>query len=156
ALPWPKPTRPFWSPTTTSAAKPKRLPPFTTLATRLMWTSLSLNSLSRSSRSRPLSLCGRATCLVPLLELQSASARAVGDRLAAAVILVAAPVEPPLADPGPRRPLRQQLAHLRGCGGVRAGFELALHLLLETGRSRHGAALGVIDELGIDVLRRTV
>jgi hypothetical protein len=27
-------------------------PPFTTLATRLMWTSLSTNSLSRSSRSR--------------------------------------------------------------------------------------------------------
>ncbi len=51
ALPWPKPTRPFWSPITTSAAKPKRLPPLTTFATRLMWTSLSTNSLSRSSRS---------------------------------------------------------------------------------------------------------
>jgi hypothetical protein len=35
---------------TTSAAKPKRLPPLTTFATRLMWTSLSTNSLSRSSR----------------------------------------------------------------------------------------------------------
>src|ERR1700749_2477891 len=52
ALPWPNPTRPFWSPITTSAAKPKRLPPLTTFATRLMWTSLSMNSLSRSSRSR--------------------------------------------------------------------------------------------------------
>src|SRR5581483_11177760 len=52
ALPWPKPARPFWSPITTSAAKPKRLPPLTTFATRLMWTSLSTNSLSRSSRSR--------------------------------------------------------------------------------------------------------
>src|SRR5579871_34683 len=51
ALPWPNPTRPFWSPITTSAAKPKRLPPLTTFATRLMWTSLSTNSLSRSSRS---------------------------------------------------------------------------------------------------------
>jgi hypothetical protein len=30
---------------------PKRLPPLTTFATRLMWTSLSTNSLSRSSRS---------------------------------------------------------------------------------------------------------
>ena len=29
ALPLPKPARPFWSPTTTSAAKPKFLPPFT-------------------------------------------------------------------------------------------------------------------------------
>src|SRR5215213_585630 len=46
ALPWPKPTRPFWSPTTTRAAKPKRRPPFTTLATRLMWTRRSTNSPS--------------------------------------------------------------------------------------------------------------
>src|SRR6516164_9619880 len=51
ALPCPNPTRPFWSPITTSAAKPKRLPPLTTFATRLMCTSLSTNSLSRSSRS---------------------------------------------------------------------------------------------------------
>ena len=43
----------LWSPTTTSAAKPKRRPPFTTLATRLMWTRRSTNSLSRSSRSPP-------------------------------------------------------------------------------------------------------
>ena len=49
ALPWPKPTRPFWSPTITSAAKPKRRPPLTTLATRLMWTSLSMNSLGSRS-----------------------------------------------------------------------------------------------------------
>src|ERR1700760_2504458 len=52
ALPWPKPARPFWSPITTSAAKPKRLPPLTTFATRLMWTSLSTTSLSRFSRPR--------------------------------------------------------------------------------------------------------
>src|ERR1700751_2237719 len=51
ALPGPKPPRPFWSPITTRAAKPKRLPPLTTFATRLMWTSLSTNSLSRSSPS---------------------------------------------------------------------------------------------------------
>ncbi len=44
ALPAPKPTRPFWSPTTTRAAKAKRRPPFTTLATRLMVTSLSMMS----------------------------------------------------------------------------------------------------------------
>src|SRR5580693_1917277 len=34
----------------TSAAKPKRRPPFTTLATRLMLTSFSVNSLSSRSR----------------------------------------------------------------------------------------------------------
>src|SRR5436309_5323160 len=63
ALPCPKPTRPFSSPTTTSAANPKRRPPFTTLATRLMWTSLSVNSLS--SRSRPRG--SRAMILIQLV-----------------------------------------------------------------------------------------
>jgi len=54
ALPAPWPTRPRWSPTTTIAAKAKRRPPFTTFATRLMVTSLSVSSLSSSrSRSRP-------------------------------------------------------------------------------------------------------
>ena len=38
ALPLPYPTLPFWSPTTTRAAKPKRLPPFTVFDTRLIAT----------------------------------------------------------------------------------------------------------------------
>src|SRR5712691_4292013 len=63
ALPCPKPTRPFSSPTTTSAANPKRRPPFTTLATRLMWTSLSVNSLSSRSRWRG----SRAMILIQLV-----------------------------------------------------------------------------------------
>ena len=46
----PKPTRPFWSPTTTSAAKPKRLPPFTVLETRLIATRRSANSGVSSGR----------------------------------------------------------------------------------------------------------
>src|SRR4029079_17660543 len=53
ALPWPKPARPLPSPTTTSAAKPKRLPPFTVLETRLMWTSFSISSSPPSSSPRP-------------------------------------------------------------------------------------------------------
>src|SRR5439155_1590839 len=40
----PAPTWPWPSPTTTSAEKEKRRPPFTTLATRLMWTTRSFNS----------------------------------------------------------------------------------------------------------------
>src|SRR4051812_41318982 len=49
AFPWPKPARPLPSPTTTSAAKPKRLPPFTVLETRLMCTSFSISSSPPSS-----------------------------------------------------------------------------------------------------------
>src|SRR3546814_8655186 len=52
ALPWPKSARPLPSPTTTNAAKPKRLPPLTVLLTRLIWTSFSImSSPCSSSRS---------------------------------------------------------------------------------------------------------
>src|SRR5205807_2551231 len=44
ALPRPAPTRPFWSPTTTSALNEKRRPPLTTFATRFRWTTFSVNS----------------------------------------------------------------------------------------------------------------
>lgn len=44
AFPRPKPTWPLRSPTTTSALKRKRRPPFTTFATRLMCTTFSSNS----------------------------------------------------------------------------------------------------------------
>src|SRR3569623_940432 len=53
ALPCPKPTRPLPSPTTTSAANPKRLPPFTVFETRLMWTSFSISSSPPSSLPGP-------------------------------------------------------------------------------------------------------
>ena len=59
ALPRPKPTRPLLSPTTTSALKLKRRPPFTTLATRLMWTTFSLSSVPAvvDDPSRALPIC---------------------------------------------------------------------------------------------------
>src|SRR5678815_2256642 len=63
ALPRPTPTWPLPSPTTTSAEKLNRRPPFTTLATRLMLT-------TRSLRSRSLGLIGVATP-APFLELEA-------------------------------------------------------------------------------------
>ena len=58
ALPKPTPTLPFMSPTTTRVLKENRLPPLTTLATRLMLTTVSLRprasaSLWRWKRPRP-------------------------------------------------------------------------------------------------------
>ena len=44
ALPTPNPTTPWPSPTTTSALKLRFLPPFTTLVTRLMLTTVSFSS----------------------------------------------------------------------------------------------------------------
>src|SRR5205823_4791425 len=61
ALPSPKPTRPLPSPTTTKALKLNRRPPFTTLATRLMWTTFSFSSTpcaSRMTRRGPLEELG--------------------------------------------------------------------------------------------------
>ena len=88
------------SPTTTIAAKPKRRPPFTTFATRLMVTSLSISSLSSSRSSRPIAIArghGRNRRVnVPCAnssERQAALAGGVGQRLDAAVIHVAAAVE---------------------------------------------------------------
>src|SRR3954453_22599127 len=172
ALPWPKPTRPFWSPTTTSAAKPKRRPPFTTLATRLMWTSLSTNSLSRSSRSPRRSLGSLAIYLLtsgsrlaratvplarpgqnPSSEIQAAFARRIGQSLDAAVIKVARPIEDDLGHAGLLGPLREQPADLGRGLDVGTGLELAAHVGLERrGRSQRVAAL-VVDHLSIDLLR---
>src|SRR5438552_2034797 len=140
ALPWPNPTRPFWSPITTSAAKPKRLPPLTTFATRLMWTSLSTNSLSRSSRSllrsRPPRSRSPAMVFSNLkggrcqprssnpsirLEAQSALARRIGQRLDATVIEIAAAIEHDLLDALLHRALGQQLADRLGRVDVGTG-----------------------------------
>src|SRR3954453_12919776 len=104
---------PFSSPTTTSAVKEKRRPPLTTLATRLI-------STTRSWRSRPAEetdlsgaaierflrveeikcggppyrrrTCGASTGGAPL-EREPGLARALGEGLHAAVVLVAAAVE---------------------------------------------------------------
>jgi hypothetical protein len=45
ALPVPYPTLPAPSPATTTAEKEKFFPPLTTLATRLMWTTVSVSSV---------------------------------------------------------------------------------------------------------------
>src|ERR1700755_1546475 len=135
ALPWPKPTRPFWSPTTTSAAKPKRRPPFTTLATRLMLTSFSTSSPSsrlrsrsppRSRRSPPLSL---RAILSALLEGQAALAGGVGQGLHPAMKQVGSAVEDDLLDARGDGPLGQQLADRLGRLDVGAGLELRAKLL---------------------------
>src|SRR5260370_22679626 len=116
ALPGPKPTRPFSSPTMTSAANPNRRPPFTTLATRLMWTSLSVNSLSSRSRSRAMRMFhsmfrfARAQARACQLEFEAALACRLGQRLDASVIPITATVEDHVRDALAARPLGDPLA----------------------------------------------
>src|SRR6266436_3030458 len=169
ALPWPKPTLPFWSPITTRAAKPKRLPPLTTFATRLMWTSLSTNSLSRSSRSLPRSRPPRSRSPAMVLsnpceaqslssissenrypifrhhalETQSAFARRICERLDTAVIEIAAAVEHDFLDAVLHGALRQELADRFRRIDVGAGIAGLAHRLLERGRRRQRLALQV-------------
>src|SRR5918995_4248741 len=168
ALPWPKPTRPFWSPTTTSAAKPKRRPPFTTLATRLMCTSRSTNSLSFSRSPErslgslamsPSHLRGRRTRSLewdsfdPPLEIEPALAGGVGQRLDAAVIEIAAAVEHHLLHAGGAGALRNHAPDLFRRVDIGTGLQLAAHVLLERGGGGDRDAALVVDDLRIDLLR---
>src|SRR6516225_2040662 len=136
ALPWPKPTRPFWSPTTISAANENRRPPFTVAATRLMCTSFSTISLSRSSsrlRRSPRSSFLRA--IDASLEIQAGFARGVRQGLDPAVIEVAAAVEDHVLDALLDRPLGDQGAHAGG--GLLVGA-LLLGLAFQRGGGGQG------------------
>src|SRR6476620_7099627 len=80
ALPTPKPTTPWPSPTTTSALKLRFLPPLTTLVTRLIDTTVSLIS------SCDASTFSRSRFINATLELQTCFTRGIGNRLHAPVI----------------------------------------------------------------------
>src|SRR5437867_6868 len=156
ALPAPCPTLPLPSPTTTSAAKPNRRPPFTTLATRLIETSFSTKSPSSRSRSRsrpPRSpFSPRAICFsIPLLECQSALASAVGKRLYAPVIEITAAIENHRLDSGRLRSFGHQEPDLLGRFLVGPGLELFLELGIKGGSGGERHPLRIVDDLGIDV-----
>src|SRR5262245_59712599 len=87
ALPTPKPTTPWPSPTTTSALKLRFLPPLTTFVTRLIDTTLSLIS------SCDASIFSRVRFISATLELQTCFARGFGNRLHAPVIKKSVAIE---------------------------------------------------------------
>jgi hypothetical protein len=89
ALPTPKPTTPWPSPTTTSALKLRFLPPLTTLVTRLIETTVSLmSSWDGSIFSRVESLISR-----PRLELEPGLPSRLGHGADAPVVQEAVAVE---------------------------------------------------------------
>src|SRR5215831_11387270 len=159
ALPAPKPTRPFLSPTTTRAAKPNRRPPFTTFATRLMLTSFSVNSLSSRSRDcrspspRPRrSPCVRAM-LTPL-KVETAVAGRVGQSFHPAVKEIGAPIKYHPFNSCRSCPLGDELADGTRRSHVCAGSEARPETLVEA-RGRGQCPPGrIIDDLRVDVLRR--
>src|SRR5688500_3367053 len=134
----------------TSAAKPKRRPPFTTLATRLIWTSLSTNSLSRSSRCP----CSRAIFRSNQSEIEAALAGSVSQRLHAPVVEIAAAVKHDVLQPLRQRALGDQLADRLGGVDIAAGLEAFAHRLFQRRGRDQGLAFYVVDDLRINVLRR--
>src|SRR5262252_3850623 len=159
ALPEPYPTRPLRSPTTTRAAKPKRRPPFTTLATRLMLTSFSVNSVSSRSRAclslsaRPRrSLCVRAMP-VPS-EIESALTGGIGQGFHPAVKEISATIEHDPLDPSCSGSLCDELADSTRRANIGAGLETRLEPAIEARCSRQRPPGRVIDDLRINMLRR--
>src|ERR1700675_33641 len=114
----------------TSAAKPKRLPPFTTFATRLMPTSFSVNSLSSRSRgwrsSPPLRPSRPVRAIRALSQIEPALAGGVGQGLDPAVIHIGAAVANDPFDPRLLGALGEQLADRARRRGVGAGLQVRL------------------------------
>src|SRR5688500_5153511 len=149
AMPTPKPTTPWPSPTTTSALKLRFLPPLTTFVTRLIETTVSLISscdASTFSRSRFMSAMR--------LKLQTCFARRVGHCLHAPVIEEPVAVEHHALDALFEQPLGDGLANRLRALDVAAGRLLrqrALDRRLDGRRRRNRAAGHVVHDLHVDV-----
>src|SRR5207248_2130771 len=137
AFPVATPTRPCPSPTATSALNPKRRPPLTTLATRLIEITFSMRPSPSRCRSPP--------------ELQSAFAGAAGHCLAAPVIPIPAAVEHDLVDPLLFGLAGHELAH--GEALRRLALPLDRHPFRAVRRAHQRDAPRVVHQLGVDVLR---
>src|SRR5947207_2352221 len=144
ALPTPKPTTPWPSPTTTSALKLRFLPPLTTFVTRLIETTVSLmSSCDASTFSRLRFICAIG------LELQTCFARGVRNSLHAPVIEEPVAVEHDALDALVDEPLRNGASDRLGAGDVAAALLLLqrpLHRRLAGGCRGDGAAGHVVDD----------
>src|SRR5688572_13437403 len=143
ALPSPAPTRPWPSPTTTSALKLNRRPPLTTLATRLIL-------MTRSSNVIPVgSIFG---ILVLRLELQAAGSSALSQRLHTSVIEKAAAIEDHLRDSLFTRSLSEQPSSPLSLLGLRPRAVRSSRRLQRG--SCHKCVTGrIVDDLSVDMLR---
>src|SRR5882762_2248360 len=142
----------------TSAAKPKRRPPFTTLATRLMLTSFSANSLSSRSRCWPSPSRRRRSPWVRAiqtpLEFETALAGGIGQRLDATMEDIAAAIEDDPVDPRRLGAFGNQFAD-RDCRvPIGARLQIRLQVCLNTGGRRQRAPGRIVDNLSIDMPRR--
>src|SRR5688572_21663020 len=152
ALPLPMPMPPSPSPTTVSAAKPRTRPPLTTLVTRLTATIFSRRPSPRSSDCCILG-CIFAICdssALPL-EFQATRSGSLGQRLHAAVVLVARAIEGNRLETQRFRLLGDALPNELGSLHAAAMLQPALELLLHAGGSREHLVAARRCELRVDV-----
>src|SRR5215204_4606125 len=146
ALPMPKPTTPWPSPTTTRALKLRFLPPLTTFVTRLIETTLSLmSSCDGSIRSR---------VRIPLLEFQSCFSSGIRHGANAPVIEKAAAVEDYALDALLDEPFGDGRTDRLGPLQVAAGHALVKRTLdgrLHARGRCDSLSAQVVDDLGVDV-----
>src|SRR5579862_3285742 len=156
ALPMPKPALPFWSPTTTSAEKLRFLPPLTTLVTRWMDTTWSFKLFALTSIGRRTANVSRRICFDISLEVQSCLSGRIRQRLDAAMVLVAAPVEHNLLDTCGASPLGDNFAN-HFCGGhVAASLGQSARLLVERAGGNQRAPTLIVDDLRVNMAERTI
>src|SRR4030042_1049768 len=148
ASPRPLPTVPFPSPTTTRALKPNLPPPFTTLATLLIFTTRSVNSRSLESLV--------STPSPPLSKFEAFLTRCLCELLYPAVVQETVAIEDHPLDPLLQRLLREELADGLGCPGVARGLEFPLQFFAEGRRGCQGLPGDIVDDLGIDVIETPV
>src|SRR5262249_25475693 len=156
ALPSPNPTWPLLSPTTTRALKLKRRPPFTTLATRLMWTTFSLSSVPSASVMMrrgppPLRSAIYPHAKAPMSELETALTRAVRDRTDAAVEQEPVAVKDDPLDALLEAAPRGEQPHLLGGAHVGGLLQLSLQLGRQGGDGEQRAARRIRDHLRVHV-----
>src|SRR5258708_7510968 len=142
----------------TSAAKPNRRPPFTTLATRLMLTSFSANSLSSRSRCWPSpSRRRRSPCVRAIrtpLEFETALTGGIGQRLDATMEDIAAAIEDDPVDSRRLGAFGDQFADCSRRALVGTRLQVRLQACLNAVGRRQRAPGRIVDNLGIDVPRR--
>src|SRR5436190_3975860 len=155
ALPVPKPTWPASSPTTTSAANDKFLPPLTTLVTRLI-------EINWSLRSKPLAeiLCFLVaivrSCLLCLgfVFVKAGLTRRIKQCLDTAMIDITAAVEHDAFDARAQRTLGDRLAD--GLCSVDIAAGLQAKAFFGCRRSDKRLAAAVVDHLRVDVIKAAI
>src|SRR5438445_6476117 len=162
AFPDPYPTTAaLGSPTTTSAANERFLPPLTTLVTRLMETTWSLSWYEPASSF--LITVGILNSHFksdvefhsPNLELQSRFARGVGQCLDASVIDVTTSIENYFCNPLSLGTFGNRFTHTFCHGHVAADTPLTFFPLRRVSGDQ-SRAFEIVDELNIDVVQRTI